>query len=118
MNELIQSNNSLLAEYISQRRASLHLTQKDLAERLKKLGYPRDATTIAHWEAKRYPVPLELIEPLSEALEEEAPDLLYELAGVLDQLRGGTIVKLLRNAPQEEIDRAERIIRALLHDNN
>jgi transcriptional regulator with XRE-family HTH domain len=95
----------------------LRLTQEDLAKRLADLGIERTTTTISSWENDRSPLPLELIEPLSKALELASPALLYEIAGLLDSIPGGEIVKLLKDAPQEEVDRAERIIRALLNEN-
>jgi transcriptional regulator with XRE-family HTH domain len=106
-----------LGSFIVNRRYELRLTQEDLAKRLAELGLERTATTISAWENGRSPLPLELIEPLSKALEMASPALLYELAGLLDSIPGGEIVKLLKDSSQEEVDRAERIIRALLNEN-
>lgn len=104
--------------YIQQRRKALRMTQVDLSKELARLGYDRASTTIANWEAGEYPVPLELLAPLARALKEPSPVILYDLAGVLDQIPGGQIVQLLSDAPQEEVDRAERILRALLKNND
>ena len=105
-----------LGQYIAKRRGYLQLTQEDLAARLGKLGLPRAATTIANWEADRSPVPVELLNSLAEALEEPSPVTLYDLAGILDKIPGGDIVRLLRDVPIDDVRRVERMIRAYLQE--
>lgn len=103
-----------VGEYIVKRRDQLRLRQADLAQRLTKLGYPRSANAISSWETNERPVPVELFKALSIALEEPSPLIFYELAGVLDDIPSGEIVKLLRDEPQEVLDRAEAVLRAML----
>lgn len=111
------SRDNQVGQFIASRRKMLHLTQEDIAHRLAELGIERKSNTIANWETGQYEVPRELFEAVAKALEMSSPAMLYELAGVLDQIPGGVIVKLLKDAPQEEIDLAERLIRAMLNEN-
>lgn len=106
-----------VGEYIARRRKALHITQVDLMNRLAKLGVERKPSTIANWETGQSPVPQELIPALARALEEPSPTTLYELAGVIDQLPGGQIVKLLKGQTPEFIERVERMIDAFLRSN-
>ena len=102
-----------LGRYIAERRRTLRLEQKEVSERLGQAGMYRAPTTVANWESDRQTVPPELIPALAKALE-VSPVRLYELAGVLAELPGSEIIKLLDGLPQEEIDRVERMLRAYL----
>lgn len=104
-----------LGTYIGERRRRLRLTQKEVSERLRSQGIDRDATTIANWETGRQEVPMELIPIIAKALE-DSPVRLYELAGVLAQLPGSEIVKLLDGRSIEDVARIERLIRSYFED--
>ena len=101
-----------LGRYIAERRRTLRLEQKDISRRLKDYGVERATTTVAGWENGQN-VPSDLIPALAKALE-VSPVRLYELAGVLAELPGSEIIKLLDGLPQKEIDRVERMLRAYL----
>jgi transcriptional regulator with XRE-family HTH domain len=92
-----------IGAFIYKRRRELRLTQEDLAKRLAELGIERSPNTISSWETERSLLPLDLIEPLSKALEMASPALLYELVGLLDSIPGGDIVKLLKDAPRKKL---------------
>lgn len=104
-----------LGDYIAARRTQLRLKQEEVSDRLKKQGVDRAATTIANWEGNRQAVPMELIPAIAKALE-DSPVRLYELAGVLSELPGREIVKLLIGLPDEDVARIERMVRAYLED--
>lgn len=102
-----------LGRYIADRRRALRLEQKEISQRLERLGSFRAPTTVANWENDRQTVPPEMIPALAKALE-MSPVRLYELAGFLAELPGSEIIKLLDGLPQEEIERVERMLRAYL----
>ena len=97
-----------LGRYIAESRNKLHLTQKEAAERVN-----RAESTIANWETGHQKVPPEMFPALAQALGMSLVKL-YELAGMLAELPGSEIIKLLDGLPQEEIDRVERMLRAYL----
>jgi len=51
-----------MTHWINHRREQLNMTQKDLAERLTKLGLPLTPGAISQWEKYRVPVPLQIAE--------------------------------------------------------
>jgi transcriptional regulator with XRE-family HTH domain len=99
-----------LGEYIAKRRKRIGLTQDDLAQRLKERGQYRATSTISEWEHDERPVPVDLFEVLSEALEERSPVRLFEAAGLLTKLPGAEIVKMLDDVPTEHL----RVIHSLI----
>lgn len=105
-----------LGTYIAKRRKSLRLTQEEISQRLRNYKIERTAATVANWETGRQPVPMELIPAIAAALEEESPLVMFELAGILDQIPGGNIAKLLKGASPEDMQRIERMIKAYLED--
>jgi transcriptional regulator with XRE-family HTH domain len=105
-----------LGKYIADRRKSLHLSQEDVAKRLESYGQYRAASTIANWETGRQKIPVELLEPLSKALDEHSPTPLFMLAGIFDNVPGIGIIKRLANASEKEVSRLERVIDALLQE--
>lgn len=107
----------LLGRYIAQRREELHLTQEELAKRLRLYGLERSSTSVAKWEAGGT-VPVEILGIIAQALEEPSPIRLYELAGILDDVPGSEIVKMLYDVPTEDLRRIERLIRAYLQEGN
>lgn len=104
-----------LSAHVGSRRRQLRLTQEEVSERLRQRGVERAASTIAHWEAGRQAIPLEILPDLAAALEEEVV-VLYELAGILDRIPGGEIAKLLKGAKEEDIETVERLVKALLQN--
>jgi transcriptional regulator with XRE-family HTH domain len=104
-----------LSEYIASRRNELRLEQKEVSERLKRLGVDRAPTTVANWESGRQVVPLELIPALARALE-ESPVTLYDYAGLLSELPGSEIIKLLDGLSDQDVAKLERMIRAFVED--
>lgn len=93
-----------LGAYIKERRNQLNrMTQKQLAERLAKYGVYRDHTAIAAWEADTNPVHMDVIPALALALEEKSPNKLYDLLGVVENLSGADIVRLLSDAEPSDI---------------
>lgn len=103
-----------IGQYIKRRRKTLHLTQKELSERLKARGVDRDATTLASWESGRAIVPIEYIPQIADALEEESPNNLYDLAGVIENLKGADVVRLLHNATAQDLEYILDLIRVHL----
>lgn len=103
-----------LGEYVKSKRNELRLTQEELAQRLENKGIQRTASTIAVWEAGRAEVPLEFINALAEALEESTPLRMLEIAGLLDNINGGDILRMLENASDEEVSRIRDVARVLL----
>ncbi len=97
-----------LGRYIAESRNKLRLTQKEVAEKVN-----RAESTVANWESGHQKVPPDMLPALAKALQISTVRL-YELAGVLAELPGSEIVKLLDGLPQEEIDRVERMLRAYL----
>lgn len=105
-----------LGKYIADRRASLHLTQEDVAKRLGEYGQYRAASTIANWETGRQKIPVQIIEPLAKALGEKSPSTLYMMVGMFDNVPGGGIIKRLVNVSEKDISRIERMIDAFLQE--
>lgn len=105
-------------EYIKIRREALRLTQKDLSERLEQMGIDKAATTISSWEAGRGPVPVDVIPALAQALEEPSPLRFYELSGILDNIPGKEVVKLLENASLDDIQMVYELALILLRKKN
>jgi transcriptional regulator with XRE-family HTH domain len=105
-----------VGEYIADRRASLHLTQEDVAKRLGEYGQFRAASTIANWETGRQNPPIEVMASLAKALGDQSPSTLYMLAGIFDNVPGGGIVKRLTNVSEKDISRIERMIDAFLQE--
>lgn len=98
-----------LGDYIQQRRKKLGLKQYELAQRVN-----RSASLVSEWETGNQDVPLDLIEPLATALEERSPLTLYELAGLLKDLPGRDIVKLLENMTPDQLHIARNMLRAMV----
>lgn len=93
-----------IGEYIKERRTSIPgLTQPGLAERLKAYGVDRDWSTIAAWETDKNPVPIDVIPALALALEEKSTNKLYDLAGVVQNLTGSQIIRLLADADESDV---------------
>lgn len=105
-----------LNEYITKKRKTLRLTQEEVAERLREYGVDRATPTLANWETGRQPIPIEVLPALAAALEETSPVQLYELAGILSNLPGAEIVKLLDGKSEAEIKRFRRMIEAFLEE--
>jgi len=104
-----------LGEYIANRRRELHLEQTDLVERLKARGVNRAVTTLSGWEQGRYQVPVEFLPAIADALEVSAVKI-YEQAGILDNIRGHHILKLLDGLPDSEVAKVERMIAAYFQE--
>jgi transcriptional regulator with XRE-family HTH domain len=98
-----------MGDYIQERRRTLGLKQYELADRVK-----RSASLVSEWEKGSQDVPLELIEPLAEALEENSPLTLYQLAGRLHNLPGSEIVRLVEDLPIEQLRVLENMVRAFV----
>lgn len=109
-------NGITLGEYLAKRRKQLRLTQQEVSERLRERGVDRATQTVAHWENNRQGVPTEIIPHLAVVLEEQSPIKLYELAGILKNLPGAQIVKLLDGIPPDDVERIQRMIEAYLKD--
>jgi transcriptional regulator with XRE-family HTH domain len=96
-----------LRAYIATQLERKRLSQKELAD---KLG--RDPSTISNWIHGRQPIPLDMLTEIAEALEEDNPVILYELAGLLAKLPGKELVKLVQDLPLEHLRVIEQIVRA------
>jgi transcriptional regulator with XRE-family HTH domain len=103
-----------LGEYITKKRKSIGLTQEALSEALQKQGISRASTTISNWEADRGKPPIEVLIALAEILNEPSPTRLFDLAGYLDKIPGRDIVRMLDGRSTRDIERARRVIHALL----
>jgi len=112
----MEDNGVTLGQYIAKRRRALRLTQQMVSERLHERGVDRSAQTVAHWENDRQDVPNDILPHLSIVLEEKSPIRLYELAGILKNLPGAEIVKLLDGAPAEDVERIKRMIEGYFKD--
>ncbi|MBZ0279389.1 MAG: helix-turn-helix domain-containing protein [Anaerolineae bacterium] len=100
-----------LGDYIAWRRKALRLEQRELVERLKARGVDRAVTTLSGWEHNKQQVPIDFIPALAEALEVSITTL-YEHAGILRNIPGSEIVKLLDGLPDEEVAKIQRMIAA------
>ncbi len=104
---------SAIGQYLAKRRRALHLTQSELANLLKQHGVDREESTIAGWERGHAQIPIELIPKIAEALGEPA-NRLYELAGVLDNIKGGDIAALLADQSDDTIETATNLVKTIL----
>lgn len=102
-----------LGDYIQKRRKKLGIRQYELAQRIN-----RSASLVSEWETGNQDVPLDLIEPLAAALEERSPLTLYELAGLLKDLPGRDIVKMLENMTPDQLRIARNMLRAMVDTQN
>lgn len=113
------SNDVTLGQYIAKRRKRIGLTQEELAKRLEGYGQYRAASTIAGWETDKQPVPLEFLDTLATALEENSPIKLYKKAGILAKLGEiGTLVEALDGLPSQDVRMVIRLARAYLEKEN
>lgn len=104
--------------YIKARRKAIHITQEELSNRLKSRGVDRDPAIISKWERNKSPVPLDIIPTLAAALEESSPNRLYDLAGVIQNLKGADVVRLLEQATSQDIEYILDLIRVHLKHGN
>lgn len=111
-------NEAQLGDYIAARRRALRLTQAEISERLQSYGVERSASAIANWETGKQSIPIEILPALANALEEQSVVQLYALAGVLANLPGAEIVRLLDRLSPAERARWVRIIEAAYADEN
>lgn len=100
---------NMLNVYIAEQLKRKGIAREDFA---KSLG--RDVSTISNWINGKYDIPLDLLREISEALGEETPIKLYDLAGLLDGVPGENIVRLLNGVPIEHLRVMESLMRAYL----
>ena len=105
-----------LGEYIALRRKQLGYTQEALAQELKRLGFQRDASSIASWETNRQEVPEDMLQALGTALKEPSLNRIYDLRGLMDGLQGADILRLLADQPPEVVEMATRLIETLVQN--
>lgn len=105
------ANEMTLGDYIASRRKALRLEQRELVARLKALGVDRAVTTLSGWEHNKQQVPVDFIPALAEALDVSITTL-YEYAGILENIPGREIVKLLDGLPEQEVAKIHRMIAA------
>lgn len=87
--------------WLAQRRKELKLTQGQLADMLTKLNYPVTQSTISHWEAERYQVPLNdftAIAALCAALGLSMAELMTR-AGIMNEVVPMVTEKVLQEMP-------------------
>lgn len=106
-----------LGDYIANRRKQLRLTQQEVADRLESYGVARTASAIATWETGKQSVPLEIIPELAKALETSLVDL-YSAAGVLDDLPGARIIKIMDKLSDRSRANITRMIEAYTEENS
>lgn len=103
-----------MGKYIAMRRKELHLTQEKMAERLSGFGLDVAESTLAGWERGHQKVPIDKIPKLAEALGERSANRLYELSGILDEIKGGDIAALLADQSDDTIETATDLVKTLL----
>lgn len=117
MTKIKHDEQTPLGAYIESRLDALNLKQQDLAELLTNRGLSRQPATISHWINGKANVPFEVVPILAEVLKLRSPLKLYELAGYLDKIPGGHILRLLDDVPMSEVLQIERMIKAHLEAN-
>lgn len=110
-------NGPTLGDYIASRRRALRLTQAEISERLQSYGVDRSASAIANWETGKQAIPIEILPALANALEEQSVVQLYALAGVLANLPGSEIVRLMDRLSTDDRARIVRMIEAYASEN-
>lgn len=104
-----------VGKYIQKRRRALHLTQEQLAQRLKKEGLDRAIGTISDWEHGKQHIQIEYLPIIANALEEISPIKLYILSGLFDkQPLVSNVLLLLNTLPENKLKQIERVIDAML----
>lgn len=111
-------NDTSLGDYIASRRRALRLTQAEISERLMSYGVDRSASAIANWETGKQVIPIEILPALAGALEEKSVVKLYAFAGVLANLPGADIVRLMDRLTDDERIRITRMIEAYANENS
>lgn len=99
----------MLNVYIAQQLDRKGITRQDFAKSL-----DRDVSTISNWLNGKYDIPIEMLKEIAEALGEETPIKLYDLAGLLDGIPGENIVRLLNGVSTEHLRVMESLLRAYL----
>src|SRR5690348_1946058 len=101
-----------VGQYLAKKRKRIGLTQEDLSERIKKRGITKGVgvSAISEWENDDRPIPVELYGVLSEVLEMSSPVGLFEASGLLSDLPGADIVKMLDGVSTEHL----RVIHSLI----
>lgn len=109
-------NKITLGDYIANRRRALRLTQQEISERLHSHGIDRSASAIANWETGKQSVPVDILPALASALEISIV-LLYAKAGILANLPGAEVVKLMDKLSESERVKITRMIQAYTQEN-
>jgi transcriptional regulator with XRE-family HTH domain len=118
-----------LGQFIQNRRSQMHLTQMDLAIRLKKRGFSYSVQTIGHWENGRVKPPLDLnndsdsfLEALASILEVPALRIL-EVAGYLSgidfkfDVETYEVSKLFERATPSQRKMVKQMLEELIRNN-
>ena len=110
-------NEITLGDYIANRRRALRLTQQEISERLHGYGVERSASAIANWETGKQSVPVEILPALANSLEISIV-LLYAKAGILANLPGAEVVKLMDKLSESDRIKITRMIQAFAEENS
>ena len=108
---------SPIGEFIAKRRTQLRLTQQEVIDALHLHGIERSTATLSNWEAGRQPVAIELLPAIAAVLDISLLDL-YEVAGLLKDLPGVEILKLVNRMSDADRQRIFRMIQAYDSQNN
>lgn len=109
-------NGTTLGDYIATRRRALRLTQQEISERLRGYGVERSASAIANWETDKQSIPVEILPALANSLEISIV-LLYAKAGILANLPGAEVVKLMDKLSESDRIKITRMIQAFAEEN-
>ena len=100
---------SSIGEYLALKRTQKRMTQQEVSDALKDRGIIRSASTVANWEAGRQTIGIEIYESLAEILSVDLLEM-YEVAGMLKNLPGADIFKVVNRMSESDRERIRRIV--------